>query len=105
QITTLGQNATAGLPNSSSSNPTVTACIYNNGTTNTFLTTVACPTGVTAPPADLEKIATGSTASYSTVAVDVTYTFAPFLAGNTFLRFGLPALPNSIHRRMVVRWP
>lgn len=105
KITTLVQNATAVLPNYSTSNPTVTACVYNNGTTNTFLTTSACPAGVAVPPADLERIATGASVSYSTVALDVTYTFTPFLAGSTFLRFGLPALPTSIHRRMVVRWP
>lgn len=104
-LTALVQDATAGLPNYSSSNPTVTACIYNNGTTNTFLTTSACPTGVTAPPQDPEPIASGTSTTYSSVAVDVTYTFAPFFAGTSFLQYALPSLPTSIHRRMVVRWP
>lgn len=104
-IQTLVQNATASLPGSSGSNPVVTACIFNNGTTNQFLTTTACPSGVSSPPADLEPIASGSTITYSTVAVDVTYAFTPFLAGTIFLRFGLPTLPSKIHRRMVVRWP
>lgn len=105
QLTTLVQNATAGLPNYSSTNPVVTACEYNNGTTTTFLTTNSCPNGVTAPPSDPEAIASGSSTNYATVAVDVTYTFTPLLAGNRFLRFGLPSLPSTIHRRMVVRWP
>jgi Flp pilus assembly protein TadG len=103
-ITTLVQNATSGLPNYSSSNPAVTACIYNNGNTYNFLTTAACSYG-TAPPADPEPIASGAATTYSTVAVDVTYTFTPLLAGSTFLRFGLPSLPSTIHRRVVVRWP
>jgi len=103
-ITTLVQNATAGLPNSSSSNPAVTACIHNNGNTYNFLTVASC-SYATAPPADPEPIASGSTTTYSTVAVDVTYTFTPLLAGSSFLRFGLPSLPSTIHRRVVVRWP
>jgi Flp pilus assembly protein TadG len=104
-ITSLVQNATARLPDYSSANPVVTACIYNNGTTSNFLTSAGCPAGVTSPPADPEPIVSGSTTTYATVAVDVTYTFTPILAGSTFLRFGLPALPTTIHRRTVVRWP
>jgi len=105
QLTSVVQNATSGLPNYSSTNPVVTACEYNNGTTTSFFSTSACPTGVTAPPADPEAIASGSTTAYSTVAVDVTYTFAPLLGGSAFMRFGLPSLPGTIHRRTVVRWP
>jgi Flp pilus assembly protein TadG len=105
KITNLVQNATAVLPNYSATNPAVTACTYNSGTTTAFNSTSSCPTGVTPPPADPEPIASGSTITYATVAVDVTYTFTPFFAGSSFLRFGLPALPSSIHRRMVVRWP
>jgi Flp pilus assembly protein TadG len=104
-ITSLVQNGTSGLPNYTSSNPAVTVCTYNNGTTTSFNSTSACPTGVTAPPSDPEPVASGSTTHYSTVAVDVTYTFTPLLAGSTFLRFGLPSLPSTIHRRVVVRWP
>jgi Flp pilus assembly protein TadG len=104
-ITSLVQAATSGLPNYSTSNPSVTVCEYNNGTTTTFLTTSGCPAGVTTPPADPELIASGSTITYSTVAVDVTYTFTPLLNQSSFLRFGLPSLPTTIHRRMVVRWP
>ena len=103
-ITSLVQHATAGLPNYSSSNPAVTACIYNNGNTYNFLTTAACSYG-TSPPADPEPIASGSTVTYSTVSVDVTYTFTPLFAGSSFLRFGLPSLPTTMHRRVVVRWP
>jgi len=103
RITSLVQNATAGLPNYSTSNPTVTACTYSNGSTYNFLTTSAC-SGTAAPP-DPEPISSGSALNYSSVAVDVTYTFTPFLAGSSFLRFSLPGLPSTIHRRMVVRWP
>ena len=99
-ITTLVQNATAGLPDYSTSNPTVTVCENNNGTVTTFGSTSGCPAGVANPPADPE-----SSALYATVAVDVTYTFSPLIAGSAFLRFGLPALPSTIHRRIVVRFP
>ena len=99
-ITTLVQNATAGLPDYSTLNPTVTVCENNNGTVTTFGSTSACPAGVTNPPGDPE-----SSALYATVAADVTYTFSPVIAGSAFLRFGLPALPSTIHRRMVIRFP
>jgi Flp pilus assembly protein TadG len=105
QLTSVVQNATSGLPNYSSSNPVVTACEYDNGTTTTFQTSNSCPNGVTAPPADPEPIALNSTTTYATVAVDVTYTFSPLLGGSRFFTFGLPSLPSTIHRRMVVRWP
>lgn len=100
-ITSLVQNATAGLPNYSTSNPAVTLCEYNNGAQTLFGSTAPCSTGV----ADPELIAGGATTQYATLAVDVTYTFTPFLAGSSFLRFGLPSLPGTIHRRVVVRWP
>ena len=105
KITTLVQNATTVLPNYSGTNPVITACTYNNGATTTFNSSAGCPAGVTTPPADPQPIASGSSTNYASVAVDVTYTFTPFFAGSSFLRFGLPALPTSIHRRMVVRWP
>jgi Flp pilus assembly protein TadG len=104
-LTAVVQNATSGLPGYSSSNPAVTACENNNSTTTTFYATCLGANGLPAPPVDLEPIASGSSTDYSTVTVDVTYTFTPVFAGSRFLRFGLPSLPSTIHRRMVVRWP
>lgn len=105
QITSVIQNATSGLPNYSTSNPAISVCEYDNGTSTNFLTSTACGSSYGNPPADPEATTSSSGIYYSTVAVDVTYTFSPFLSGNTFLRFGLPSLPTTIHRRMVVRWP
>jgi Flp pilus assembly protein TadG len=103
QITSVVQSATSDLPNYSATNPSVNVCQTVNGTTTEFGSSVAC--GVTAPPSDPEPIALGSSTYYTTAVVDVSYTFTPILAGSTFLRFGLPSLPSTVHRRMVVRWP
>jgi Flp pilus assembly protein TadG len=97
QIQTLVTNERASLPGASSTNPTVTACENDNGATFSFpqtTPTTACPVGVTAPPTDPEA------PSYVTLAVDVTYTFSPFIARYIF---PLPTLPTTIHRRVVMR--
>lgn len=103
-IQTLVQNETSALPNSSSTNPVVTVCENNNGTVTKW-GGGTCPAGV-APPQDPEPIASGSTITYSTLAIDVTYTYTAFIS--TGLKF--PALniftlgmPTTIHRRTVMR--
>lgn len=109
-ITTLIQNETSSLPNASTSNPSVTICENQNGTAVAYPPTgtppAACPTGVTAPPQDPETITgTTGTSTYTTVAIDVTYTFTPFISGFQFpgLNIFLPTLPTSIRRRTVMR--
>jgi Flp pilus assembly protein TadG len=102
-ITTVVQNATSSLPNYSTSNPAVNICQNVNGTTTVFGSASSC--GVTGPPSDPQPIATGSSSYYSTVVVDVSYSFTQFFAGPRFFSYALLSLPGTIHRRMVVRWP
>jgi Flp pilus assembly protein TadG len=97
QLQTLVTNETSSLPNASSTNPTVTACENDNGTVFAFpqtTPTTACAVGVTVPPTDPEA------PGYVTLAVDVTYTFTPFVPA---FSFPLTALPGTIHRRVVMR--
>jgi Flp pilus assembly protein TadG len=93
QITTLIQNETASLPGST---PTVTVCLNDNGTV-TNLSGAACPAGVTAPPVDPEA------PGYVSVAVDVTYTYTPFINITSFFRLPLASPPTTVHQRAVMR--
>lgn len=105
-IKTLIQNETASLPGASATNPVVTACANLNGSSVQYPPTtpaVACPAGVTAPPTDPETI-TGLSGSstYTTVAVDVTYTYTPLITPYSG-RMGIASPPTSLHRRTVMR--
>ena len=102
-IQTLVQNETLSLPGASSTNPTTTVCQNNSGTVTLYRSTSACPVTGTGPPTDPE-IAAG-TSYYTTIAVDVTYNFTPFIQVFSFpaLRIGLPGMPPTIHRRTVMR--
>lgn len=84
----------ASLPNYSSSNPVVVVCWNNNGTITSITGTCA------SPPADPEA------PSYIAVSVDLTYTYTPLIPSFSFptLGIGLPSLPTSIHRRIVMRF-
>ena len=102
-VVTLVQNETVSLLNYSSTNPSVTACENDNGTSSLLLSPgTACPAG-TAPPQDPEVQA--GTRTYSTVAVDVTYTYSPLIPVFDFPNLGIHAtLPSTtIHRRSVMR--
>jgi Flp pilus assembly protein TadG len=93
QITTLIQNETASLPGST---PTITVCLNDNGTV-TNLSGAACPAGVAAPPVDPEA------PGYVSVAVDVTYTYTPFINITSFFRLPLASPPTTVHQRAVMR--
>jgi hypothetical protein len=91
QISALITQDTASLPNKAS--VTVNVCQNNNGTITTL--TGTC-TGIASDP---------EPASYVLTAVDVTYTYQPFIP-----LFDFPALhihatlpPTSIHRRAYMR--
>jgi Flp pilus assembly protein TadG len=97
------RNETSSLPNASTTNPDITVCQNNSlGAKLYRAPTTACP-AATAPPLDTE-IAVG-TSPYTTVAVDVTYTFSPFFSAFRFPRLGigLIGMPTTIHRRAVMR--
>jgi len=100
-ITALVRKEAASLPGYSTSNPTVTVCQNNNGTVTQLRSAAACPAGVSAIPQDPE-IETG-TATYASVAVDVTYTYAPFINVSSFLGRALGLPPTTVHRRAVMR--
>jgi Flp pilus assembly protein TadG len=106
-VQTLIQNETASLPNSSASNPLVTVCENLNGTVVAYPLTnpvTACPGGVTAPPQDPETITGLSGAStYSTVAIDVTYTYTPFIGAFSAGLLGIVSPPTTVHRRTIMR--
>jgi Flp pilus assembly protein TadG len=104
-VKTLIQNETASLPGASASNPAVTVCQNLNGTAKLYpSTTTACPAGV-APPQDPETITGVAGAStYTTVAIDVTYTYTPFI-GTSYRSglWGIVSPPATVHRRTVMR--
>lgn len=103
-IQTLIQNETSALPHSSSTNPVVTICENNSGTITKW-GGGACNAS-TNPPQDPEPIASGSTITYSTLAIDVTYTYTAIIpTGFKFpaLNILTLAMPTTVHRRTVMR--
>jgi Flp pilus assembly protein TadG len=97
------QKETSTLPNASSTNPAITVCQRNSlGSKLYRAPATACP-AATAPPLDPEKAV--GTSPYTTVAVDVTYTYSAFFSSFSFPRLGigLIGLPGTIHRRAVMR--
>jgi Flp pilus assembly protein TadG len=93
----------ATLPGSSTN---TNACLQvnNNGTITaaTLMGSNACAS-YSAPPSDGEDIASGTTTQYIDVAVDITYTYTPFMVGAKFLVYFLPNIPTSVHQRAVMR--
>src|SRR5215469_3776426 len=83
-ITALIQSETSSLPGTT---PTVTVCL-NNGTV-TALGGGSCPASVAAPPQDPEPICGTCTSTYSTLSVDVTYTYTPLFNFSQFFSFSM----------------
>jgi Flp pilus assembly protein TadG len=94
------------LPSLSPTNPTVCVRQDNNGT---YTIIMEMPSGACASfsgfpfPSDGENIASGSSTQYINLAVDITYTYAPFMVGSKFLVYFLPNIPTSVHQRAVMR--
>lgn len=84
----------ASLPNTTSSNPTISVCKNNNGTVTAL--TGTCPSS---PPLDPEA------PSYVSAIVDISFTYTPLIPTFSFpgLGIGLPGIPATIHRRTVMR--
>jgi Flp pilus assembly protein TadG len=81
------------LPNYSSTNPAVIVCWNNNGTITSITGTCS------SPPPDPEG-------TFTAVSVDLTYTYTPLISSFSIpqLGIGLPTLPTSIHRQIVMRF-
>jgi hypothetical protein len=96
----------AALPGLSSTNPSACVRQDNNGT---YTTIMEMPSGACASfsgfpfPSDGENIASGSSTQYINLAVDITYTYTPFMAGSKFLVYFLPNIPTRVHQRAVMR--
>ena len=105
-IKALVQNETSALPNASSTNPVVTVCENLSGTSvNRGTSSTACPAG-TNPPQDPESVGGTSTSTYTSLAIDVTYTYTAFVSsGLKFPALDLftLAMPSVIHTRTVMR--
>ena len=106
QVATLIQSETSSLPGASGSNPAVTICENRNGTAVAYpptYPTAACGSG-TAPPQDPETITgLGGASTYTTVAIDVTYTYTPFIGAFNTGFLGIVSPPTTVHRRTVMR--
>jgi Flp pilus assembly protein TadG len=100
QITSLFNSDVAALPNVTSTNPAILICKFNNGTVTKLAGTATCGTA----PSDSEIIATGSTFTYVTYSIDVTYSYRPFIPVFSFPFMSIPFTnPTSIHRQTVMR--
>ncbi len=101
-VQTLVQNETASLPGTS---PTVTVCQTHSGSWIVYplsSTTTACTlTGLTQDAETITGLAGAS--PYTTVVVDVSYTYTPLLGnfGTSFLSGVSP--PTTVHRRTTMR--
>ena len=93
-ITALIATDLASLANYSSTNPSVIVCANQSGAT---------PAGIigtcSSPSSDNE-------ASFIAISVDLTFTYSPILPVFTFSKvgIGLPLIPATIHRRIVMRY-
>ena len=93
-ITALIATDLGSLPNYSSSNPSVCVSWNQNGTITNILS--SC----TSPSADNEPT------EFISISVDLTFTYSPVFPVFTFSKvgIGLPLIPTTIHRRIVMRY-
>jgi Flp pilus assembly protein TadG len=98
----------AALPGLSSTNPN--ACVReNNNQSNpkNYIVIMEMPAGACTNYnnsfSDGEAIASGNTTQYIVLAVDITYTYKPFIVGSSFLGYFLPNIPTSVHQRSIMR--
>jgi Flp pilus assembly protein TadG len=96
-ITAMIATDLSTLPNGSSA--AVFVCWNNNGTLTQITGASGACTSTTAP-ADPEP------GSYLSVTVDITYTYSQFFSSFSFPNLGINLfiLPNTIHRRVVMRY-
>ena len=93
-ITALVATDLGSLPNYSSSNPSVCVSWNQNGTITNIVN--SC----TSPSADNEP------STFIAISVDLTFIYSPMIPVFTFSKegIGLPLIPSTIHRRIVMRY-
>ena len=93
-ITALIATDLGSLPNYSSTNPSVIVCWNQNGTSINIVGTCSSPS------ADNEA------STFIAISVDLTFTYSPMIPVFTFSKegIGLPLIPSTIHRRIVMRY-
>jgi len=106
---TLAALITADLASLPTPSTATKECVrtYNSSSTPNVSTLLETPSGACGsfsnPPADTELIVSGGSATYSSVAVDITYNYSSFFSGSTFLGLPLTVLPSAVHQRAVMR--
>jgi len=98
-VTSVVQTALSYLPNAASA--TVSICQNNNGAITQLRSTAACSASATQPPADSEVLA--GTATYTTVIVDVSYTYSPAVNLPSIAGWPLTVPPTTIHKAAIMR--
>lgn len=93
-ITNLIAADLGSLPNYSTSNPSVCVTWNQNGRATNIVN--SC----TSPSADNEP------STFISISVDLTFTYSPMIPVFTFSKvgIGLPLIPSTIHRRIVMRY-
>ncbi|MGI8959728.1 MAG: TadE/TadG family type IV pilus assembly protein [Bryobacteraceae bacterium] len=106
-IKTMIQNETSSLPGASSTNPAVTICENQNGTAVVFpplgSPPAACAGGTPVPPQDPETVTGVGGSTFTSVAIDVTYTYTSFIPAFSSGALSVFVPPSPIHIRTVMR--
>jgi Flp pilus assembly protein TadG len=106
-IKTMIQNETASLPGASATNPAITLCENQNGSAVAFpplgSPPAACAAGTPVPPQDPETITGVGGSTFTSVAIDVTYTYTSFIPAFSSGALSVFVPPSPIHIRTVMR--
>lgn len=101
QLTTLLTNDTASLPHTT---PSLVVCENANGTAISITGTCSSPPGDPENIAGATTTCSSSAPCYTSVTVDVTYNYVPFIPTFKFPYFHIPfANPTTIQRQTVIR--
>jgi Flp pilus assembly protein TadG len=106
-IQTMIQNETASLPGASTTNPAITICENQNGTGVAFPPVgsppAGCAGGTPVPPQDPETITGVGGSTFTSVGIDITYTYTSFIPAFSSGALSVFVPPSPIHIRTVMR--
>jgi Flp pilus assembly protein TadG len=106
-IKTMIQNETASLPGASATNPAITICENQNGTGVAFPPVgsppAGCAGGTPVPPQDPETITGVGGSTFTSVGIDITYTYTSFIPAFSSGALSVFVPPSPIHIRTVMR--